>query len=311
MKKTHKNKLLVVVDGSDRSIQTAQYLSDMTSLRNHEITLFHVFNKVPESYYDLAKEPASVKPYPSVHAWEAQQHDQIKKHVNRCRQLLLAADFNPNRVQTTIHNRQSGIARDIIAEARKGYDALVLRRRGLGRLRGLVIGSVAFKLLDRADFVPLIFAGRKPFTHRILIAVDGSDNAMRAVMFAGEKLKGSDCRIRLLSVLRGAVDGHKDTTHRMKNHELFDDAERSISAFMEKARKHLIAEGFRSDAITEQIIKNVPSRAAAIVQAANDGDHSTIVMGRKGGSLVSEFTIGRVSTKVILGGNEFGVWLVP
>ena len=158
MKKTHKNKLLVVVDGSERSIQTAQYLSDVSSLRNHEVTLFHVFNKVPESYYDLAREPASVKPYPSVHAWEAQQRDQIKKHVDRCRQLLLAADFNPNRVKTTIHNRQSGIARDIIAEARKGYDALVLRRRGLGRLRGLVIGSVAFKLLHRADFMPLIFA---------------------------------------------------------------------------------------------------------------------------------------------------------
>jgi nucleotide-binding universal stress UspA family protein len=48
MKKKDRNKLLVVVDGSDRSIQTAQYLSDITSMRNCEITLFHVFNKVPE-----------------------------------------------------------------------------------------------------------------------------------------------------------------------------------------------------------------------------------------------------------------------
>jgi nucleotide-binding universal stress UspA family protein len=151
---------------------------------------------------------------------------------------------------------------------------------------------------------------KKTHKNKLLVVVDGSDNAMRAVLFAGEKFKGSDCRIRLLSVLRGTVGGQNDKTHRMENHELFDEAEGSLSAFMEKARKHLIAEGFRSDAITEQIIRKVPSRAAAIVQAANDGDFSTIVMGRKGGSQVREFTIGRVSTKVVLGGNEFGVWLV-
>ena len=271
MTKRPDNKLLVAVDGSDRSIQTAQYLSDINGFRTHEITFFHVFNKVPESYYDLAKEPASLKPFHSVFSWEKQQRDQIKNHMDQCRQLLLAADFHPDRVKTAIQDRRTGIARDIIAEARKGYDALVLRRRGMGRLRGLVIGSVAFKLLDRVGFTPLIFAGRKPFNHRILIAVDGSDNAMRAVAFAGEKLKGGNCHIKLLSVLRGDM-GYRDASTQMEMHELFDEAERQISTFMEKARTRLIEAGFPSEAVTEQIIKHIPSRAAAIVQAANDGD---------------------------------------
>ncbi len=310
MQKNNTHRLLVAVDGSDRSIQTVQYLADISSFRTNKVNLFNVFNKIPESYYDLAIEPASFNPTSSVRAWESQQHEHIEKHMSKCRQLLLTKDFQPKLVTTTLHNRRVGIARDIIAEARRGYDALVLRRRGMGRFQGLVMGSVAFKLLDGVGFMPLIFAGRKTFNNRILVAVDGSSNAMRAVEFVADKLKGGHCRIRLLNVLRSDGGWGKISKDDLEVQDNIDNAETQIPEAIEKARMHLIAMGFSPDSVSKQIIKDAPSRAAAVVQAAADGNFSTIVLGRKGKSRVREFTIGRVSSKVLQGGREFGVWIV-
>jgi len=310
MKKTYQNKLLVAVDGSDRSIQTAQYLSAISSFTNHVICFFHVFNKVPESYYDLCKEPSSISPFSSVRAWEAQQRAHMGKHMDQCRQLLLASDFHPDRIKTVIHNRRVGVARDIIAEARKGYDALVIRRRGLGRLHGLVMGSVAFKLLNSTDFPPLLFAARKPFNHRILIAVDGSDNAMRAVTFAGQKLGGGGCSFLILNVLRGDFILDQTSSHKMEVRESFESAESDINAFLDAARNHLVASGVAADKVSVEIVRDAPSRSAAIVRVAEESQYNTIVLGRKGSSKVREFTIGRVSSKTLQIGRELGVWIV-
>ena len=311
MKETMKNRLLAVMDGSERSIQTAQYLAEISSFRNHEIHLFHVFNKVPESYYDLEREPASLNPAGSVRAWEAQERARIKAHLSQCRQILLSADFHPDRVKTTIHHRREGIARDIIAEAHKGYDAIVLRRRGMGRLHGLVMGSVAFKLLSRVSHIPLMFAGRKPFNRRILLAVDGSAQAMHAVSFMGEKLRGSDCRLRLVNILRGDLALKETAPRKMEVREIFEGAEERMLQLMQKAEKHLIAAGIAPDAISIDIIKGMPSRAGAIVTAAETGEYNTVVLGRKGVSRVREFAVGRVGSKVLQIGRELGVWMVP
>ncbi len=310
MKKDYTNRLLVAVDGSDRSIQTIQYLADISSFRTHSVIIFHVFNKVPESYYDITKAPASLQSTSSVRAWEVQQRKQMEKHMSQCRQLLLRGGFHPDRIKTIIHNRRVGIARDIGNEAYNGYDTLVLGRRGMGQLHGLVMGSVAFKLLNGIGNLSLIFAGRRSFNHRVLVAVDESDNAMRAVAFAGEKLAGSNCSIRLLNVLRGDLMLNKMSAEKLEVQETFDHAERQISESMFKARNRLVASGFVSQAVTVEIVKDAPSRTAAIVKAAVEGNYNTIVTGRKGISQVREFTIGRVSSRILQVGREFSVWIV-
>jgi len=310
MHKIYQNRLLVAVDGSERSLQTVQCLGDISSLRTQHVNLFHVFNTVPESYDDLAVAPDSLKSVSSLQVWEVQQRKEMKKYLNQCRQLLLAGDFPPDQVTITIQDRRAGIARDIIAEARSGYDALVLHRRGMGRLHGLALGSVACKLLNRLDFVPLVYAGRKPFDHRVVIALDGSAHAMRAVAFVGEKLMGSNCSIRLIHVLRGDLDLRQLSADMPDVQETFDCAEKQVAETMDKARSYLICAGFAPESVTMEIVKHAPSRSGAILKAAAAGNYSTIAMGRKGMSRVREFAIGRVSSKVLQIGQEFGVWIV-
>jgi nucleotide-binding universal stress UspA family protein len=92
--------------------------------------------------------------------------------------------------------------------------------------------------------------------------------------------------------------------------ETFDCAEKQVAETMDKARSHLIGAGFAPESVTMEIVKHAPSRSGAILKAAAAGNYSTIAMGRKGMSRVREFPIGRVSSKVLQIGQEFGVWIV-
>ena len=67
------NHMLLTVDGSERALQTVRYAAEEDAFKGMKIVLFHVFNSIPEAYYDLEKEPKSVKVVRHVRAWEAQQ----------------------------------------------------------------------------------------------------------------------------------------------------------------------------------------------------------------------------------------------
>ena len=68
-----KLKVLVAVDGTGRSLKTIHYLRAVRSFRKMHVVLFNVFSSVPDAYWDLEKEPASVKMVSHVRAWEATQ----------------------------------------------------------------------------------------------------------------------------------------------------------------------------------------------------------------------------------------------
>ena len=66
-------RLLLAVDGSERAIQTVRYAGEEDVFKGMKIVLFHVFNSIPEAYYDLEKEPKSVKVVRHVRSWEVEQ----------------------------------------------------------------------------------------------------------------------------------------------------------------------------------------------------------------------------------------------
>ena len=144
-----KKKILVVVDGSDRSLETVRYVGQQKAFRKMQVVLFNVFSGVPDSYWDLEKEPTSVKVVGSVRAWEAEREKIIQEFMEKAQQILLTLGFPKEAVVVKIHKRRKGIARDIIREARDGYSAVVLRRRGKSKLPEFLVGSVAVKLINK------------------------------------------------------------------------------------------------------------------------------------------------------------------
>jgi nucleotide-binding universal stress UspA family protein len=221
------------------------------------------------------------------------------------------AGYAPDSVEVRIQKRQIGIARDILREAEEGkYTAVVLRRRGVGAIESIVVGSVAEKLFAKLNFCPLIIAGQKEANDKLLIAIDGSPSSMKAVDFVAENVGGHGYGVGLLYVIRGfgsLVPDNPDFMMPAENvHLAHDEMMRLFSDVKEK----LVLAGFDETRIAEKIVTGVYSRAGAIVEAAEAGDYGAIVMGRKGLSRVQEFFMGRVSVKVIQGGRKFTVWMV-
>ena len=148
MKNKSPNKILVLVDGSDRSINTVRYVAQNDSFHSMRIVLFHIFSAFPECYWDLENDLRSKKVVNQAIAWEISQKKIIENYMIQAKQLLLKSGIPEESIKIKVQNRQTGIARDIIHEAKNGYTAVVARRRGVGALRGMVLGSVATKLTD-------------------------------------------------------------------------------------------------------------------------------------------------------------------
>lgn len=302
-------KVLVAIDGSKRSIQTVKYIAGLQALMSAEIHLFNVLHHIPESHYDLAREPASINMMSSLISWEQNQRKQIEYHMKKCRDILLAADFHPQRVKTMVNKRRQGVARDIIAMADKGYDAVFIRRRGMTKLAGIVMGSVAFKLLDGVRSAPLVFAGRKPDNKRLIVGMDLSVNSARAVDFVGRMTHGTNCTVKLATVLRKeSYPGNGKGEERSKAREA--EYEKAIVEAFEKAKTNLISYGFDREKIDTEIIKGARSRSGALVELAEKQEYNTIVLGRKGVSSLDDFLIGRVSRKILYVGKKHHVWIV-
>jgi nucleotide-binding universal stress UspA family protein len=173
------------------------------------------------------------------------------------------------------------------------------------------MGGVATKIVERNDSTPILIAGRKPLSGKVLIAIDGSENALRATDFAGRMLAGYDIEFHLVAISRGVpMAGDLDATPQTGDRNVA----RSPAELTEKiveARTHLIQAGVSSEQVSWQVITGVHSRAAAIVEEAEGEGCDTIILGRRGHSRINYFFIGSVSAKVIQLGREYTVWVIP
>ena len=223
--------------------------------------------------------------------------------MDDAKQMLIEAGHAETAVDIKIQNRKKGVARDIIIEAHNGYDAVLVRRRGATALQNIIVGSVTLKLMEKLNFIPVLIAGRKPLNKRVLVAVDGSPCADRAVQFVGDILgPHEDYQVRLLNVIRGGSRSDIDI--------LEDNGIGETESVFKSAINILVNAGFPPGNISTKTVTGVLSRAGAIVNAAHKGDWSTIVVGRRGLSSVSEFFMGRVSNKVVQAGRKDTVWIV-
>ena len=310
MSKQTQKKILVPVDGSDRALNTVRYIAKNEPFFKHRIVLLHVFSAVPESYWDLETEPHSGRMVKQVRAWQVSQKRIIQNYMEQAHQLLLKAGFPRELIETRIQNRKKGIARDIIAEARKGYEAVVTRRRGMTGLRGIVLGSVATKLVEKLDFLPLILVGKKPSGRRVLIAFDGSEDATKAVDFVGAILGGFDYEAMLVNAIRGNGKKLSQGPQMFASSDFTRAANKAITPELYLATKKLISYGFNTKNISTKIIQGVRSRAKAITDEASNNDCGTIAIGRKGRSRVRSFILGRVTNKVIYMARNRTVWVI-
>lgn len=305
-----KDKILVAVDASDRCMETIRHITQRDPFRKKHLVLYHAFITLPDFYWDIEMEPKSRGAVAHVRAWEAAKKNKIEQFMEKAQQMLLDAGFPKEAITIKIKQSDKGIARDIVEEAKAGYLAVIISRSGEGELPEPFLGSNASKVIQRLNFIPVFIAGKTLPGKNILVALDRSEGAMRAVDFVGELMGGYDFKVTLLHVIR---DGEQITSvpaHESLPKEDVQTEEQKIQAVFDEANRRLIDYGFKSDHVTSKIITGVSSPPRAIVQEAEQGGYSPVVIGRRGLSKFKEFFMGSVSNQVIQLGVEQAVWVV-
>ena len=311
MENEKREKILLACDGSDRFLKTTRYVSKFKMFSDFHLVLFHVFRNVPKSYWDLERNPKNRSSQASVKAWEYQNRKNIEEKMDKAKQILLHAGFQTDAVTSIIRDRDNGVAMDILKEARKGYRAVVIRRRGMTALRGITLGSVAAGLVEKLDYLPLIIIGKMPPASKILLAMDGSESNMRAVEFVGAMLGRLDVEAKMIFVIRGNSESwwHPDKLETAPVFNVSTEAE--AREVFEKAKRILVDSGFKKEKISSIIVTGVSSRAKAIAEEAQKGGYSTIAMGRTGLTRSRISSLGTVPNKVIRLARQHSVWVVP
>ncbi|MEM5790104.1 MAG: universal stress protein, partial [Syntrophobacteraceae bacterium] len=256
----------------------------------------------------------------SVDAWEQQQEKTIRDFMNDAKAVIMAAGFPEAAITLRTEERKVGIARDIATESRNGYKAIVVGRKGISELKDFMMGSIAQKILELASR-PVWIVGGASTARKILVCLDNSDGAMRAVEHLGEMLSGVASRdILLLHVARGYGGLRKfirDVFISEGNQSAVDELEKefkAVSAILEpsfeKAKSLLTAGGIDSGRISRKVAQGGGNSGNTIIEEAEALGFDTIVLGRRGISRVEEFLMGRVSNKVIQLAKEMNVWVV-
>lgn len=291
-------RLLVALDGSDAAFETIRYLKGFTSFKDMDIVLLSVFSRVSDHYWDIERASPYTSRLKAVRALETHQERGRDAYLQEAKALLLKAGFQDTRIRISLQERQEGITRDILKEARKGYSGLVMGRKGAGGLAELVLGSVASRVLEKLHEVPVALVGKRARGNRFLLPVDGSANALRAVRFAASLLCGKTCEIELIHVVRATEQ------------EDISESEKRIAEVFDTCKEELVALGIPLEGIATQVLVHEGSRAGAIVREANQGRFGTLVMGRRGLSERKEFLMGRVSFKCVQLAGHQAVWIV-
>lgn len=144
----------------------------------------------------------------------------------------------------------------------------------------------------------------------ILVALDASENAERALVYTGEIVGGrSDFKITLLHVLR--YPGRDNFASEAEWKNACVSADQKGVEIIEDGIKMLKGYGFSDDMIKTRVVTaRGSSIAGEIMKVQQDGDYGTVVVGRRGVSKAEEFLFGSVSNKVVHYSKGCTVWVI-
>ena len=150
-------RILVAFDDSENAMRAVEFITK-SFIPDHKITLFSV---IPDTAAVCEMFSPELTPYflsqrDLFCSMEAKKKDLVNEALEKARDLLLKSGFDEKNITTKIETQKKGIARDIIDEAKSGYDTLLLGRRGLSGIKEFLLGSVSQKVLHAAKDLSVV-----------------------------------------------------------------------------------------------------------------------------------------------------------
>ncbi len=185
-----------------------------------------------------------------------------------------------------------------IANERK-FSAIIMARRGLSEMKGILMGSVTNKVIHSASMQTVYIVGHKILQDKaclipkILIPVDGSTYSMRGVENATcltAEFKAHVSKITLFRVINLSLY--------LKRIKEGIDPEEESKQILNEAKDVFLQAGIPERFITTRV-KVGKNPAKEILKEAEEGQYNLIIMGRKGRSALEDLILGGVSSTVL------------
>ena len=324
MNEQKKRKVVIAVDGSDRSMEAVRYATRVLSSEMTDVTLFHVMNRRPEGawFWELEKASEPRQDLDVLEEAAARHEKHLESFMGEAVQLFVEQGFPKQSLRTVIRDIKNGVARDILEEAGDNYDAVIVGRQGLSsvELKDHLIGSTTNRLAAHMKNVPLWIVGGTPDAGRVLIAMDETLLSMKALDYVADMIKSTASQVSLVNVIRelhffpreheNFYTLEEKESLISKTEEDVKRAERRARDVFEEASHRLKEAGISPERIDTKIVPRMASRAAAIVEEARKNECGTIVIGRRGLSDLEDLFLGSMSNKVLQIAEDLAVWLV-
>jgi nucleotide-binding universal stress UspA family protein len=266
-------KILVPVDGSHTCLHAEELAAAIAKNFKSKVTVIHVIShELMHPELELRhKVPSSVRS--EISSWFSQVG---KKIVWEAEALFKeeGIEFNARVVE---HADPAETILRLVKD--EDYDLVVMGNRGETEAEVFSLGSVAKKVSRHAE-CPVFIVKEETKVSKILVGIDGSENAEKALEHAVELAKKHKAKITLLNVGESVL----------------------LSLKPEVARE--IGESILSDAVAK--VKGVEfntqlkfgNPAETIIKVAEKGNYDIIVVGSRGLSKIKRFFLGSVSDDI-------------
>jgi nucleotide-binding universal stress UspA family protein len=312
---SEKQTLIVVpVDGSESSLRSLDYLHLMLgSNQRLKVTVLHVLPSLPSVLVDECRKDANLR---------EQLQNLIKSNINLAERLLTDAKnklvkmgFAEQAVKTVYQERRVGIARDICNWTDDNQaDAMVISSRGRSRIQVFFTGEIANKVLEYSKTCPIWLIKGSVKNRGVLLAVDHSANAMRAVDHCGFMLAGTGTNVTVFHANRDLKRFvPKEVVEEFPEFKKFfaRKAGEVVAPYLKKSKEILLKAGLTERQITIKAIDGSRNTARDILDMVRSHSFGTVVMGKRGNSNVADFSMGSIARKVLDGASDMAICMVP
>lgn len=178
-------------------------------------------------------------------------------------------------------------------------DLVVVGARGLSGVKEFVLGGVSSAVVRWAPCPVLVVKGRREPLARVIVAVDGSPDAMTAARFFAALSLEPRTAVRLLAVVEPPAVPYSAMTMRVREVEgMLSDLERERRTVMAGALGRLEGE-FRNRVRTLEQSVVLGRPADVIVSEAEHPDVGLVVVGARGLGPLKRLLLGSVSEQVL------------
>jgi nucleotide-binding universal stress UspA family protein len=295
-------RILIPYDGSPSAQKALEWVAHLVRAGGDDVEQVTLLRVIGGGYLarHIQNVDLRVTRMDQVNAWRRvrQQHldDVILPRLEEGKRSL-----QKNGVAVPIETRvaEGRIGEEIIRVANEGgYTTIVMGRRGLSPIKGLLLGSVTRQVLSLARKMTVFVVGQKAAFNPdcpispLLLPVDGSEPSLAAVRQGArlaQSFKDSELRLTLLHVIDFAIMA-----------PAYAEGTAPLLAAGEKILadgKEILKDTGLGGMAADRLLTGHP--AQVIAEEAAEGHYALLLMGARGGSSLKRLVLGSVSHEVL------------